>query len=169
MSGRIPAPPRDPSEPPYRPPVLRRIVVGSMILVGLIFVFVVLPTIALRSLSAYGVTSGVPLPAITAGGFVLAGLSAIRYVVKPTRAYGPVGVVRALAAVGYLFLFAPFGTVSATLMGAQITVTYGDLLLVALAIPLLSLAASALTTAEDLRHPYERLRYDFPPPGAGWR
>jgi hypothetical protein len=154
---------------PLRPPVLRRIVGGSLILVGLLFLFVVLPTLAFTKLSGYGITSNLPLSAIAAGGTVIAALSAIRYVVKPTRAYGPVGVVRALAAIVYLVAFAPFGSLSATLMGALITVTYGELLLVAVAIPLLSLGASALTTVEDIRHRYERLRYDFPAPTAGWR
>jgi MFS family permease len=155
--------------PPVRPPLLRRVVVGSVLLVGLLLLFVALPYAALTSLGNLGVTSSLPLQGVTAGGFVLAGLSAVRYVVKPTRAYGPVGLVQAVAGVLYLVAFAPFGSLSALIMGADVTVTYGDLLLVAILIPLLAFVAAAFTTVEDLRHPYERLRYDFPAPGAGWR
>ena len=164
------APPPDaPEVHPVRPPLLGRIIVGSFLLVGLLLVFVALPYAALTTLGSVGVTSSLPIQAVTAGGFILAALSAVRYVVKPTRLFGPVGVVQSVAAVLYLFAFAPFGSLSALVMGATVTVTYGDLLLAALAIPLLSLVGAALTTVEDLRHPFERLRYDFPAPGAGWR
>ncbi|MCI4318612.1 MAG: hypothetical protein L3K23_00545 [Thermoplasmata archaeon] len=154
---------------PVRPPLLGRIILGAVLLVGLLLLFVALPYAALTTLGSFGVTSALPLQAVTAGGFLLASLSAVRYVVRPTRAYGPVGVVQAVTGVLYLFAFAPFGSLSALIMGANVTVTYGDLLLVAMTIPLLALVAAALTTVEDLRHPFERLRYDFPAPSAGWR
>jgi hypothetical protein len=169
VSGEYTPPPPGTLPPLQRPPVFRRIFGGSLILVGLLFLLVVLPAVAFAQLRGYGVSSSLPLAAVEAGGVVIAGLTALRYVVKPTRAYGPVGMVRAVAAVLYLVAFTPFGSLSTTLQGALITVTYGDLLLVALAIPLLSFASSALTTAEDIRHPFERLRYDFPTPGAPWR
>ncbi|HZY70508.1 MAG TPA: hypothetical protein VFF67_05975 [Thermoplasmata archaeon] len=146
-----------------KPPIASRVAVGVVLLVILLVLLVGLPIYLVGRLSGFGVTSDLPLAAISTGGAVLAALWALAYMVKPTRAYGPVSAARAVAAIVYLVVFAPFGAVHAHLMGAAIDLTYGDLFLVFLALPVLGLAAAAVTTYEDARHPFERLPFDFPP------
>lgn len=146
-----------------KPPMASRIAVGVVVLVALVVLLVGVPIYLLGRLAGLGVSSDLPLEAITVGGAILAGLWAVAYIVKPTRAYGPASAARAVAAIVYLVVFAQFGSLHAHISGAAIDLTYGQLFLVFLALPVIGLVAAAVTTYEDAKHPFERLPFDFPP------
>ena len=144
------------------PSLSRRLAFATLRLIPLILFYIVVPIVGLSELQAHGVGSSFPLPTVTAFGAVLSVLSTARYVAKPTRAFGPLGMLASGAAILYLVYFAGFATVSLHFQSVGIALSFGALLLLLALVPLFGLAASAVTTLEDARHPGERLPFDFP-------
>lgn len=153
-----------PTGKPYRVPSLaRRLALGTVLLFPFVILYIVLPTLALGQFSRIGLTSPIPTFLIVAGGAALSILGAARYIVKPTRAFGPVWVTGSLVALGYLLLLLPYASFSvAPGNNATLTLDYRMLLILVMAIPAISLVAGLVTSWEDARHPKERLPYDFP-------
>jgi hypothetical protein len=142
-----------------------RILVSGLRLIPLIVLLVGLPVGVLTFLSSHGISLPVALATVTVFGIVLAVLSAIRYIVKPTRAYGPMSILASGVAVAYLFVLLGASPFHLNIPGTPVafSVGYADLILALLLIPGFGLAAGVVTTVEDLRSPRERLPFDYPP------
>ena len=153
-----------PPMPPARVPSLgRRLVFGVLRLIPTILLWVVLPYAALTRLGSLGLQSSLNLSTIVIVGTVLAVLGSIRYIVKPTVAFGPVGAVGSAITAAYLFTLGQsaqfsFAGPSHVTLGLE----YGTILELLAIVPLFGIAAALVTTAEDLVHPGERLPFDYP-------
>ncbi|HYK92723.1 MAG TPA: hypothetical protein VEY07_01610 [Thermoplasmata archaeon] len=145
------------------PSLSRRVVIGALRLLPLLFVWVFLPYGALRGLDSVGVATSLSVTTIVVVGAILSVLSTVRYIVKPTRAFGPVGALGSGIAAGYLLLLAQSAefTISGP-NGIGISIEYGTVLELLAIVPLFGLAAALVTTAEDISRPGERLPFDYP-------
>lgn len=150
----------------YRIPTLGwRITVGALRLIPLVLLLVGLPLAAL----AFLVSHGIPLPlsayTVAVFGVVISALATARYVAQPTRFFGPLAVATSVVTLLYLRIFLSASTYTFSLPNWDfgVTITYLELLELALLVPTLALAAAVVTTIEDLRSPRERLPFDFPP------
>ena len=74
------------------PPLGLRIIVSGLYLVPLVVGLVGLPLAALGFLEAHSVALPVSVLTVSVFGFAIAILSAVRYVVKPSRWYGPMSI-----------------------------------------------------------------------------
>ncbi|MCI4337217.1 MAG: hypothetical protein L3K17_08535 [Thermoplasmata archaeon] len=156
-----PAPPRA-----QVPSLARRLVVGALIMLPLLVFWVGLPTIALEQLGNRGVSSSLGVATISAVGLLLAFLGAARYVAKPTRAYGPLEFLGAVAMSAYLLAIVPFANLHLSVGNSvDLTLNYAPLLELLAIIPAFAAAAALLTTVEDGLRPGERLPFDYPPRG----
>jgi hypothetical protein len=144
------------------PSLARRLTFGALRLVPLLIVYVVLPNVSLQALQSQGLVSGLPLAQVTVFGAGLAVLSTAAYVVRPTRAYGPLSVVSSLGKVLYLVYFATFAWVALSLSTVGIQLDFGNLLLLLAVLPVFGIVSGVLITIEDARHPGERLPFDYP-------
>jgi hypothetical protein len=145
------------------PSLAARLVVGGLLFVGMVVLFVVIPFEVLKLLPGYGVHSPVSMQTVTVIGILVAALTAATYVLKPSRAYGPLGVATALATVGYLLSFLPAASLRVGIgNGVTLTIYYGTILLLLTIVPILGAVAAAVTSYEDASRPGERLPYDFP-------
>ncbi len=144
------------------PSLARRLTIGSLRLVPLLVFYVVIPDLGLQSLQAHGIASGLPFGAVTVFGAVLAVISTVAYVARPTRAYGPLATVSSLGKVVYLLYFAAFATISITISSIGVQLEFGDLLRLLAIVPAFGVVAGLLTTVEDVRRPGERIPLDYP-------
>jgi hypothetical protein len=146
------------------PSLARRIFFGSLRLVLLLIVFVAIPLGLLQTLSEHGITPPYSLITVSLVGVVLAVLGSIASVARPTRAYGPLALAASVIMFLYLLALARNGTITfAVGSGATFQLSYGSAILLVAIVPLIGILAHTVTTAEDLRHPGERLPYDYPP------
>jgi hypothetical protein len=160
-----------PAEPPPRPEAYQvpslgyRILAGGARLVPLLVVLVGLPVAGLQYLAAHQVSLPVSVVTVAAYGVAISALSTVRYVVKPTRAYGPVSMATSAVAFSYLFTLWLQATyrISVPTSAVTISVGYVELIDLLLLVPALTLVAGLLASVEDLRSPMERLPFDFPP------
>ena len=146
------------------PPLSRRLVFGGLRFVGLAIVWAVLPYEVLTRLAGLGVDSSLDLTFIVEVGVFLAALGSVRYVLKPTVAYGPIGALGSALTALYLWTLSQSASVS--IAGSnQVTIAlgYGTILALLAIVPIFGLAASLVTTVEDLHRPGERLPFDYPP------
>jgi hypothetical protein len=159
------APPPPAAPPAARIPSLgRRLVFGTLLLIPLLILWVGLPTVALSTLNRFGVESGISVVTVSIVGVVLSILGAVRYVVRPTRAYGPVAALLALLVAAYLLALVPHAHLAFPVSGeVTISVSYGTVLTLFAIVPAIRLVSALVTTAEDALHPGERLPFDFPP------
>jgi hypothetical protein len=154
-----------PGGPGYRIPSLGyRILVSGLRLIPLLVLLVGLPVGLLSFLSAHGLTVPIALGTVTTFGIALSVLAAVRYIVKPTAAYGPVSIVASGAAVVYLWLLLQASPFHLTIPGSSVNFALGfrDLVLGLMLVPGFGLAAGIVTTIEDVRSPHERLPFDYP-------
>ena len=166
-SSAAPAPPTSPT-PGYLgyrvPPLGYRIIISGLYLVPAIVVLVGLPVAALGFLQTHNVALPVSIETVSLFGFAIAILIAVRYVVKPTKLFGPVSI--AVSAVGLLYLVLLYlsATYTFSLPNANVAieVTYVRLIELLMLVPVLTILAGVVTTVEDLRAPGERLPFDFP-------
>lgn len=150
----------------YRIPSLGyRILAGGLRLVPLLVVLVGLPVAVLTFLSAHGIALPVSILTVEVAGILISVLSTVRYVLRPTRAYGPASLATSAVTVGYLIVLWEQSTYRLAVPGtsATISVGYGLLIELLLLAAAFGLAASLVTTVEDFRSPGERLPFDFPP------
>lgn len=158
-------PPTPPSSLEYRIPSLGiRIASGTVRFVVLVIVLVVIPVAALDVLHSLSIALPISVETEAFYGVLISALLAARYVVRPTRAYGPVTIAAALASILFLItlLLEPPYTLAVPQTPVTITIAFDAILLLLLLIPVLTLAAGAVTTVEDVRSPGERLEFDFP-------
>jgi hypothetical protein len=149
----------------YRIPSLGyRILVSGLRLIPLLVLLVGLPVGLLSFLNAHGLSIPIAIGTVTTFGIVLSVLAALRYVVKPTRAYGPVSIVASAAAVLYLWVLLQSSPFHFTIPGTSVAFGLGfrDLVLGIMLVPAFGLAAGIVTTVEDARSPHERLPFDYP-------
>jgi hypothetical protein len=145
------------------PSVPRRVALGMLRIVPVLILLVGVPTAILGYLSSAGIHSNVSLLTVSIGGLIFTVFSTARYILRPTRAFGPVGVARAGAAFAYLWYLLP----NASLVipaGSQSTLTlnYGSVVEALLVVPVLMLLTACLVTVQDYRGFAARLRADFP-------
>lgn len=149
----------------YRVPSLayRIIVAGLRVIVSFV-AFVALPVAALAYLHSRGIAIPVSIAAVTTWGIVLLLLSAARYVLKPTVAYGPLSVLLSGVFLGYLYYLVLLSPYKFALPGgtASVAAGYSMFLELLMVVPALEIVAGVLTTVEDVAHPKERLPFDYP-------
>lgn len=141
-----------------------RILGGGLRLIPLLIALVGLPVAALTFLSAHGIAPPIPIATVEYAGIAIAVLVTLRYILKPTAAYGPLSV--ATSAVGLLYLYVIWlgatYRVSIGNSGAGIQLGYADLILLLMIGPALALIAGIVTTYADVAHPGQRLPFDYP-------
>ncbi len=172
---------RSPPRPAYRPPfvtdpfarprypsVLTRIGVGILIFLGVFLVLVILPPYAAGLLRSNGIPFSLSIQNLALVGTLAALLDATYYAVRPTVAYGPVGIATDLVELGYLYVFylaSPIRISLGDLNGSAhgvLSIGFGVVLLVLGIGALWNLAGNATTTLHDLRRPGERLWSTYP-------
>ena len=150
--------------PPHASPSMaRRVVGGVLLLVPLLAIWVALPLYVDSFLAKYGVGLGLPNSVVLVVGSLIALLGATAYVLRPTRAYGPVLLVSGTVSIAYLLYLVPDAAVSISLphQGAA-SFGYAAILLAIVLVILVRLFAAALVTVQDLKYPTERVSYEFP-------
>jgi len=162
-----PPPNSPPAPPPYQPPGISGArIAGAVSLTLLYFGLVGLLPFYLEQYAArYGISAPIsPTFLLVAGAFVaiLAGLS---IATKPTRAWGPVRVMSAGFDLIYIFYLLQNPVYTTAIHGFAITLTYSRILELFLIPPAIGLIAGVVTTLGDIRHPYERVSFQFPQPG----
>jgi hypothetical protein len=144
-------------------------VVGVIIGISLVVVLVIVPYIFISMLQGLGFNLGLSLFDIILFGVIIAALSSAAHIAKPTSAYGPLFATKSGVVLAYLFIFAGAATVSLSISGnnggggADVSFGWAALLWIVMVIPAIKLAAALVITVEDIRHPGERLPYDYPP------
>ena len=142
-----------------------RILAGGLRLVPLLVLLVGVPDTALAFLSAQGISLPGATVVVTTGGIAISVLVTARYILRPTRAYGPLSVLTSAVTLAYLFVLWLGATYHITVPDSSVdlTIGYARLFGLLLLVPALALVAGFVTTVEDLRSPGERLPFDFPP------
>lgn len=157
-------PPAAPALPSRIPSLGYRILIaGFRVVLSFVF-FVAVPVAVLAYVHSRGVAIPVSIAAVTTWGLLLLVLSAARYVLKPTAAFGPLSIAVSgvfLAYLYYLLMLSPYRFV---LPGgsASIAAGYSMFLEILMIVPALEIVAGVLTTFEDAVHPGERLPFDYP-------
>jgi hypothetical protein len=149
----------------YRIPSLGyRILGGALRLVPAVLLLVGIPAGILAYASSRGISLPISIVTVSVFGFVLAILAAVRYIVKPTRLFGPISMAASAVAIVYLVLLYRTSPYRFAIPGTQATLGIGftDLVLLLLLVPAITLGAGLVTTIEDVRHPSERLPFDYP-------
>ena len=161
----VPAPPVPTAEPEPAlkiPSLGRRIAFGTLRTIPLIIVLVILPWYGLRAAESAGLHSPLPVGAILAAGLLISVISALRYVARPTKAFGPLSVLASVVGLVYLLYLRSLAEFSVSAgQGMSISLTYSGLLTYALLVPLFGLLAGIVTTVEDFARPGERVRYQY--------
>jgi hypothetical protein len=160
----------DPAEPRTHagmaqiPSLGYRILAGGARLVPLVVVLIGLPVAGLNYLASRQISLPVSVATVTAYGIAISALSTARYIVKPTRAYGPVSMATSAVAFAYLFTLWLQATYRISVPNSAVSISVGfvELVDLLLLVPALALLAGLLTSVEDLRSPTERLPFDFP-------
>jgi len=150
---------------PYRIPSLayRILIAGFRVVLAFVF-FVAIPVAVLAYVHSRGVAIPISIAAVTTWGLLLLILSAARYVLKPTAAFGPLSIAVSgvfFAYLYYLVLLSPYRFV---LPGgsASLAASYSMFLEILMIVPAVEILAGILTTVEDVAHPGERLPFDYP-------
>ncbi len=147
------------------PSLGRRLILGALVFVGLFIGVVVVPVSLFQTLAGYGVASGLGLSTVELVGTGLAALGAVRYVLRPTRAYGPVAALFSTVTLLYLLYLSARAHLSVGFSGqGTFSLDYGMVLALLAIVPLFGLAAAIVTTVEDVARPGERLRVEYPAP-----
>jgi hypothetical protein len=161
------APPSLPGPVPagYQVPSLGwRILGGALRLVPMIVLFIGLPVALFTFLQSNGITPPIPLATVELFGIALSILITLRYILKPTAAYGPLAIATAGVSLVYLYLLLISATYALSIPNADVTISvgYANLILLLMIGPALALTAGVLTLVEDVNHPKERLPFDYP-------
>lgn len=154
-----------PAQVPQARPVsvMRRIPLGVVTALFLGLVFVALPWFLIPIVTNHGIVVASNYLVLAAVGTVFAVFEGARVTLKPTRWYGPLWIVSSAAFLSYLVYLASKAVISLQFISnLYIAVGYSLLLALLAIVPALTLCASIVTTIEDLRHPGERMPFDFP-------
>ncbi|MGI0128980.1 MAG: hypothetical protein ACREDE_10960 [Thermoplasmata archaeon] len=140
-----------------------RIALALVRVIPLLVLLVGVPAAIIGYLAAAGIHSNVSLFTVGVGGILFTVFSTVRYLLRPTRAFGPAGVLRAGAGFGYLWYLIPSAFLQIPAGShATLTLGYGTVLEALLVVPVLMLITAGLVTVQDHRNFAERLRLDFP-------
>ncbi len=141
-----------------------RILAGALRLVPMIVLLIGVPVALFTFLQSHGVTPPIPIRTVEIFGAALSILITLRYILKPTGAYGPLAIATAGVTLAYLYLLLVTATYAITIPNAGVTLSvgYSRLVLLLMVGPALALTAGLLTLAEDASHPKERLPFDYP-------
>ncbi len=141
-----------------------RILAGGARLVPLLVLLVGLPVAVLTFLRSHDLSLPVSILTVESAGILLSVLSTVRYIVRPTAAYGPVSIATSAVAIGYLLVLLAQATYQLSVPSSSValSVGYARLLQLALLVPALALLAGLVTTVEDWVSPKERLPFDYP-------
>lgn len=167
VSSSVPARPLPPppAPVPYRIPSLGyRLSIGSFLFLLLVIALVIIPVAVLGYLQKLSLAFPISIETEVVYGLALSTLLTARYIVQPTRAYGPVGMAAAVVTIAFLVTVLLQSTyhlnVPQTSLALSLVFTrFVELLLI---VPVLSLVAAVVTTIEDVRFPTERLEFDYP-------
>jgi hypothetical protein len=165
LSAPAPAVARTSENVGYRIPSLGyRIVVAALRLIPTFFVLIILPVAALSYASSRGIALPISTYAVTVWGIVLISLGAARYILKPTRAFGPVSMATSLAGLLYLLYAISLSPYRLVIPGgsASLVASYSMFLELLLIVPAVGIVVGILVTIEDARSRTERLLFDFP-------
>jgi len=150
------------------PPVLRipslsnRVAWASGRAALTIVVLVVVPAYALSLVEGLGVQTPIALGGIAVLGIAFAVLGALRYISRPTRAYGPLSIGASLVSLVYLLYLIPIASIGFQHANdVSIAIDFGRFLRYCLIAPLFGIAAGAVTSVEDFLRPGERVRYEY--------
>jgi len=149
----------------YRIPSLAyRVLVAALRLILSFILFVGLPVALLAYVHSRGIAIPVSIAAVTTWGVVLLALSAARYVLKPTAAYGPLSILVSAVFFAYLYYLISLSPYRFVLPGgsASVAAGYSMFLEILMIVPVVDLIAGILTTVEDFAYPRERLPFDYP-------
>ncbi|MGI0132492.1 MAG: hypothetical protein ACREDK_05300 [Thermoplasmata archaeon] len=150
--------------PPSIPSLARRLVVGAIRLAVAVIVLIGVPLEAIGWAAAHGVSTSIAPTTVASVGVALAVLGAVRSIARPTGAFGPISMMTSAVAVLYLWSLSMVAEASVTLGGhGSLTFGFGELLRLLVIVPGIGILAAAVTTIEDLAHPGERVRIDYPP------
>jgi hypothetical protein len=150
----------------YRIPSLGwRILGGALRVIPLVILLIGVPVAILTFLQAHGIALPLPIEIAELAGIALTILIVARYILKPTRLYGPIAIAVSTVTLLYLYYLWVNSHYTLAIPGADvsITVAYGEFILLLMLVSALTLAAGVLTTIEDVRSPRQRLPFDFPP------
>jgi len=141
-----------------------RILGGALRLVPMVVLFIGLPVGLFSFLQSHGISPPIPLLTVEYFGIALSILVTLRYILKPTAAYGPLAIATAGVALLYLYLLLVAATYVLAIPNADVTLSvgYSRLILLLMIGPALALTAGVLTLIEDVRRPKERLPFDYP-------
>jgi hypothetical protein len=145
------------------PSLGRRALVGVLLLGFLLALTVGVPSYVLGVLGDHGGSTPLSGLELTVGGVAVSGLVAVAYVLRPTRAYGPIVTVRAAVTIAYFLSLASVASVAFALGGGvTATVDFGAVLRWLALVPVFGVLGGALVSASDVRDLYARLRQEFP-------
>jgi hypothetical protein len=150
--------------PPYQPPgVSGARIAGAISLTLLYFGLVALLPYYLEEYAArYGISAPIAPDFLLVAGAIVAILAGLSIATKPTRAWGPVRVMSAGFDLIYIFYLLQSPVYTTAIHGFAITLTYGRILELFLIPPAIGLLAGVVTTIGDIRHPWERVSFQFP-------
>jgi len=149
----------------YRIPSLGyRILVAALRLIPTFFLLIALPVAALSFASARGIALPISTYAVTVWGIALMSLGAARYILKPTRAFGPVSIAASAVALVYLVYALSLSPYRLTVPGgsASIAAGYATFLELVMIVPAIGILVGILITIQDAGSRTERLLFDFP-------
>jgi len=165
MSAPAPSP-TSPGEPAgYRVPSLGyRILIACLRLIPSFFLLVALPVTVLTFVHSRGVALPISTFAVTAWGLALIAFGTARYILRPTRAYGPISIAASLVALLYLVYALSLSPYRLVVPGgsASIVAGYSLFLELVMIVPVIGILVGIVVTIEDARSGTERLTFDFP-------
>ena len=136
--------------------------IGSLRLVAVFALFAGVPYTLLR-LAPSQVSVAFSLGVVFAVGLVLATVSALKYIARPTKLYGPISAAGSALSVVYLLYLASRATVSVQFMDqGGLALDFGKVLFYGAFVPALGIAAAVVITVEDIVRPGERVAYEYP-------
>ncbi|MCL5984150.1 MAG: hypothetical protein M1143_01045 [Candidatus Thermoplasmatota archaeon] len=113
-----------------------------------------------------GLAFGFSLFLVATFGGLIAFFTAVVWIAKPTRAYGPAKIAGSLAKVVALLVLGSLATVTYTVTSGPRVVTAsidgGTLFLLLLIAPVIGLVSGALMYLQDRHYPGRRLAVEFP-------
>lgn len=158
----------DPFARPRYPSVMTRVAIGVLIFLGVFVVLVVFPPYIVHLLRSNGIPISFSAGDLVYVGILLAILTAAYYAVRPTIAYGPIGIATDIGELAYLYAFylaSPYHFSLSGLGGSAneaVTVGLAVVLLILAVGSVINLARNAAITIRDFRRPGERLWRTYP-------